>query len=210
MTANGVHIPRVLSADETAEVEKLVARGRYDEAAERFGGRVTHAHEQRDLPPMSDFDTITAGTDDLVNRLRDYEEYEQSQDGQIICVKSDIAQEAAARIEQLEIRANAATAAAFEVAALAINDRGAVEQENFGLDRATQNFFRARDIVRAIATPGQTAALDRLISEAVESAAETAAQFIHTRLYEADIPACSYHSRDIKDAILAANKKGGV
>jgi hypothetical protein len=40
--------------------------------------------------------------DDLVKRLRDYEEYEQSLDGQIICVKSDMAQEAAARIEQLE------------------------------------------------------------------------------------------------------------
>jgi len=77
----------------------------------------------------------------------------------------------AARIAELEAaltRANAATAAAFEVAARAINDRGAVEQENFGLKRAAQNFFRARDIVRALATPGQTAALDRLIAEAMK------------------------------------------
>ena len=35
-------------------------------------------------------------------------------------------------------------------AAAALNARGIREQEDFGLDRATQNFFRARDLVRAL------------------------------------------------------------
>jgi hypothetical protein len=41
-------------------------------------------------------------TDDLVKRLRDYEEFEQGRDGQIVCQKSEIAVEAADRIEALE------------------------------------------------------------------------------------------------------------
>ncbi|MCL5460154.1 hypothetical protein M3M33_16065, partial [Loigolactobacillus coryniformis] len=49
------------------------------------------------------------------------------------------AKAAADRIEQLVVEKDAAAAAAYEVAAKAINDRGAVEQKNFGLDRATQN-----------------------------------------------------------------------
>lgn len=38
---------------------------------------------------------------------------------------------------------------------------------------------------------------------AYEAAGEIAAEFIHRRLYEANMPACSYHSRDIKAAIRA-------
>jgi|GEM_PF-5139873 len=52
--------------------------------------------------------------------------------------------------------------------------------------------------------------VDRLTQErdaasaaAYEAAGETAAEFIHRRLYEANMPVCSYHSRDIKTAIRA-------
>ena len=35
-----------------------------------------------------------------------------------------------------------------------------------------------------------------------ERCAKIAALFVHRRLYEASMPACSYHSRDIYDAIM--------
>jgi hypothetical protein len=35
-----------------------------------------------------------------------------------------------------------------------------------------------------------------------ERAGELAAQFVHNRLYKPDFPACSYHSREIKQLIL--------
>lgn len=38
---------------------------------------------------------------------------------------------------------------------------------------------------------------------AYEAAGEVAAEFVHRRLYEASMPVCSYHSRDIKTAIRA-------
>lgn len=41
-------------------------------------------------------------SDDLVKRLRAYDELEQDRDGQIICQKCEITHEAADRIEQLE------------------------------------------------------------------------------------------------------------
>jgi len=40
--------------------------------------------------------------------------------------------------------------AALEKAAELCNERGAYEQEGFGLSRATQNYFRARDAIRNI------------------------------------------------------------
>lgn len=43
-----------------------------------------------------------------------------------------------------------------------------------------------------------------------EAAGEIAAEFIHRRLYEANMPVCSYHSRDIKTAIRANIPKAGV
>jgi hypothetical protein len=39
---------------------------------------------------------------------------------------------------------------ALREAADAINERGAHEEANFGLGRETQNFYRARDLVRAL------------------------------------------------------------
>ena len=41
-------------------------------------------------------------SDELVERLRNYDEFEQDRDGQIICQKCEITHEAADRIEQLE------------------------------------------------------------------------------------------------------------
>lgn len=43
-----------------------------------------------------------------------------------------------------------ARAEALKEAADALNERGIREQADFGLDRGTQNFFRARDLVRAL------------------------------------------------------------
>ena len=37
----------------------------------------------------------------------------------------------------------------------------------------------------------------------IREAAEVAAQFVHNRLYKPDMPACSYHSREVTAAILA-------
>lgn len=50
-----------------------------------------------------------------------------------------------------------------------------------------------------------TNAYDLYAAEAAayEAAGEIAAEFIHRRLYEANMPVCSYHSRDIKTAIRA-------
>ena len=187
MTANGVHIPRVLSADETSEVEKLVACWRYKEAAEMFGGRVTYAQEQRDILPMTDFETHPAGTADLKARVNDalvgvtpgpwslcahlhrdevdegcscgyrgvvfgpedfamavcqpghdpapageegtepqrYGRATERQNARFIAAARDLMPELMTHIEQLEAaltRANAATAAAYEVAAREVDD----------------------------------------------------------------------------------------
>jgi len=127
-------------------------------------------------------ETHPAGTDDLVNRLRSYQEFEQNRDGQIVCVESEIANEAAnhieqlvATVEQLEAaltRANAAAAAAYEVAAKSLD--AVADQWSCGhparycdCARDVEQWRFASDEVRALATPDQTAALDKLIAEAV-------------------------------------------
>ena len=94
--------------------------------------------------------TDNINTADLVKRLRaiDHENLEDC------FLQSPYFSKAADRIEQLEAaltRANAATAAAYEVAARR------VEREGHSLG----------DEIRALATPDQTAALDKLIAEAV-------------------------------------------
>lgn len=168
---------------------------------------------------MTDFETHPVGTADLVKRLRSYQEYEQTRDGQIVCVESEIANEAAdniqqlvATVEQLEAtltRANAATAAAYEVAAKEMEDE------------------RAAIAIRAIATPDQTAAMDRLIAEAEarvwDKAADIARQAVEItghRMREAkekknkkeerDWQSMLFCAVDIRTAILAASKKGGA
>lgn len=61
--------------------------------------------------------------------------------------------------------AAAAVALALEEAAKALDERGQQEQVNFGLDRCTQNFYRARNIVRAIAPASGVAKLEALRAE---------------------------------------------
>lgn len=73
-----------------------------------------------------------------------------------------------------EVRAEA-HAAAIEAAAVALNARGVAEQEDYGLGRETQNFYRARDIVRALHTDASRAAIERIKREAREEALREAA-----------------------------------
>ena len=108
---------------------------------------------------MDDFETHPAGTADLVKRLREKQictGFEQVEPGVIDCVygSDPVCQDAADRIEQLEAaltRANSATAAAYEVAAM--------EAELWD-----GNILAYK--IRALATPDQTAALDKMIAEA--------------------------------------------
>ena len=132
--------------------------------------------------------TDNINTADLVKRLRD-EHVAASRT------------EAADCIEQLEAaltRANAATAAAYEVAAREVEcGCGA------GPCQDTAN-CSAEDAaaIRALATPDQTAALDKLIAEAVEEEVGRV-----TRIAASLFPG-GYDRNHA--AILAASKKGGV
>lgn len=45
--------------------------------------------------------------------------------------------------------------------------------------------------------------LEAAVKAEREACAEVAAKFVNDRLYKADMPACSYHSRDIQAAIRA-------
>ena len=161
---------------------------------------------------MTDFETHPAGTADLVKRLRSYQEFEQNRYGQIVCVESEIANEAAdhieqlvATVEQLEAtltRANASTAAAYEVAAM--------EAELWD-----GNILAYK--IRALATLDQTAALDKLIAEAeargktIGIATEKIRRLIEW-LGEDDCNVFLLPHDDVVKmrAILAASKKGGV
>ena len=110
-------------------------------------------------------------------------------------------------------RANAATAAAYEVAARAIDADGEYVR-SIGLSKR----------IHALATPDQTAALDKMIAEAVkpyvealENIAQEASVPIHTwqnginfkRMYEGWRKIATERI-DTARAILAASKKGGV
>ena len=61
--------------------------------------------------------------------------------------------------------AKAAQAMVVERAAKELDERGQQEQVNFGLDRCTQNFYRARDIVRALADTDGMAMVQALRAE---------------------------------------------
>ena len=104
------------------------------------------------------------------------------------------------RVRDELARANAATAAAYEVAARR------VEREGHSLG----------DEIRALATPDQTAALDKLIAGAVGPYVE-ANGILEDALQEVgdDYPGSNCQSwcqQQVKEAraILAASKKGGV
>ena len=202
-SANGVHILRALSKQEMVEVEKMAADGKFQEAAQKFGGQVTYHQDQCDLPPMADAE--------LVLHLR----------GGLVPVS--VAYRAASRIEQLEAaltRANAATAAAYEAAAKIADDFVQMRERQIETEKAkTSLHVNVSQIMRwqagkvqseaisaailALATPDQTAALDKLIAEAVEpyrlvlKDMVDSADEISSPLIEAQL-------------LLAASKKGGV
>lgn len=191
---NGVHLPRVPSAEETLEIEKMVVEGRYDEAAEKFGGRVARAQEPRDLPTMTDAE--------LVTHLR----------GGLVMVS--VARRAAARIDQLEdelTRANAATAAAYEVAAREC-DYYAKSWDDLNINGSSISVIAYA--IRALATADHTAALDRLIAEAearvLERAAIIANKLLVRTKFGNDTLTEVVYSDFVGAAILAASKKGGA
>jgi len=102
-------------------------------------------------------------------------------------------------------RANAATAAAFEVAA----DVDVLYVDEDG-NRTTRKLrFLERNCIHALATPDQSAALDRLIAEAEARVWDKAAQIAKRHdLHDKD--EASYTGRQIAKDILAASKKGGA
>ena len=212
-SSNGVHIFRALSKQEMVEVEKMAADGNFQEAAQKFGGQVTYHQDQRDLPPMTNAE--------LALHLR----------GRL--VPMSVAYRAASRIEQLVAtvellgaaltRANAAAAAAYEVAAREVEcGCGAGPCQD-----TTNCSAEDASAIRALATPDQTAALDTLIAEAEarvwDKAADIARQAVEItghRMREAkekknkkeerDWQSMLFCAVDIRTAILAASKKGGV
>ena len=180
---------------------------------------------------MDDFEAHPAGMADLVKRLREKQictGFEQVEPGVIDCVygSDPVCQDAADRIEQLEAaltRANAATATAYEVAAEIADLAEHDAQECDWRSGANQADVIAKRI-RALATPDQTAALDKLIADAVkpyvealENIAQEASVPIHTwqnginfkRMYEGWRKIATERI-DTARAILAASKKGGV
>lgn len=120
--------------------------------------------------------------------------------------RSDDDRKIQANYEALTL-ANAATAAAYEAAARVFDDGNSVTGAAIGR------------CIRALATPDQTAALDKLIAEAVGPYVEALRVLIdHTHECERELTEALYHadfcgeSRPLTDAraILAASKKGGA
>ena len=130
----------------------------------------------------------------------------------------------AARIAELEAaltRANAATAAAYDAADKIVCERHRIHMTAKGRnpDDYVSDWSFTADAIRALATPDQTAALDKMIAEAVKPYVEALRVLIsHTHECERELTEALYHadfcgeSRPLTDAraILAASKKGGV
>lgn len=130
----------------------------------------------------------------------------------------------AARLAELEAaltRANAATAAAYEVAAKAVAEARVFSDDDTDGETAAKVIAlgRAGKAIRALATADQQSALDRLIAEAVGPYVEALRVLIdHTHECERELTEALYHadfcgeSRPLTDAraILAASKKGGA
>jgi len=158
-SANGVHILRALSKQEMVEVEKMAADGKFQEAAQKFGGQVTYHQDQCDLPPMDDAELALHLRGGLVPMSVAYR-------------ASSRIEQLVATVEQLEAaltRANAAAAAAYEVAAKIVCERHRIHMTAKGRnpDDYVSDWSLTAAAIRALATPDQTAALDKLIAEAV-------------------------------------------
>lgn len=70
------------------------------------------------------------------------------------------------RIKALEALLSEAVKAGMLEGAKTCNDRGGAEQVNYGLNRGTQNYFRARDAIRALADDPETIA--RIVAQLKE------------------------------------------
>lgn len=173
---------------------------------------------------MTDFETHPAGTADLVKRLREKQictGFEQVEPEVIDCVygSDPVCQDAADRIEQLEAaltRANAATAAACEVMAKKADNWHVAYISGKGRnpEKYDSTFSYLSRTIRALATPDQTAALDKLIAEAevrvLERAAIIANKLLVRTKFGNDTLTEVVYSDFVGAAILAASKKGGV
>lgn len=87
--------------------------------------------------------------------LGDVARMDYEQHGNLAAMDDEIAR---LRAELAEAREQ--VAGAYLSAAKAINERGVMEEENFGLTRETQNFYRARNIVANLTPSDATAALE--------------------------------------------------
>lgn len=143
---------------------------------------------------MTDFETNPVSTADLVKRL--------------LSMGVQCCDLAADRIEQLEAdltRANAATAAAYEVAA----DVDVLYVDEDGNRTTRKLCFLERNCIHALATPDQTAALDRLIAEEVKPLINAADAMLDAFCVHEDSAQIAA-SAGMMNAILAASKKGSV
>lgn len=156
---------------------------------------------------MTDHETHPAGTADLVKRLSAYE----GRMFETTACYNGLREKAADHIEQLEAeltRANAATAAAYEVAARTAQNVGIPvgAGDGYGTYIPGTSADAARAI-RALATPDQTAALDKLIAEAEARIIDSVSSYI--KLTYGD--RWSFLDNPIdRQRILAASKKGGT
>ena len=165
---------------------------------------------------MTDFETHPVGTDDLVKRLRagkngqeieaadriEQLEAQATELGNFLASYMAEAFTAGRAVKELTeslTRANAATAAAYEVAARVAERYTDCCQSCAGVGTR----------LRALATADQQSALDKLIAEAearVWKKAEQIARDTGTCL----MPSGHFLSERCADAILAASKKGGA
>jgi len=171
---------------------------------------------------MTDFETHPAGTAARIEQL----EAQNKELGNFLAAYMAEAFTAGRTVKELTealTRANAATAASYEV----VSKQLAASRETFcyaspGSDEEFTSlllgFDTAAGIIRALATPDHTAALDKLIAEAVRPYVEALAWYgeqarlarlIHSE-GDAGRNALQADGGKRANAILAASKKGGA
>lgn len=159
---------------------------------------------------MTDFETHPVGTAAMMTELQAAQKYRYiGKDG-----KPVLARDLEDRIEQLKAahtRANAATAAAYEVAGRAVAEARVFADGDTDSETAAKviTLGRAGKAIHALATPDQNAALDRLIAEAEARVWKRAIQVVDA-LPEAQSPDVNVGVANAYAAILASSKKGGV
>lgn len=120
----------------------------------------------------------------------------------------------AAERDAANARADQARDAALVEAAKACNDRGAQEEQAYGLTRGTQNFYRARDVVRALrdkpAPAVPLADLDQHSRDAWAKAAEGAPPTLSAALQLSEVQALveAVDQLGISDLVSGWNGRG--